>query len=108
MGLGAVTPPPTLYAPPPIPPPHPGPTPGPWLEPTPPPLPEPIPPPDPVPLECGPRTEDKGSPREPDSCRARWISGGTTTVGSTASFGFSFRTTTMGGATCSRENRGSL
>jgi len=103
-----VTPPPTRYAPPPIPPPHPGPTPGPRPEPTPPPLPEPIPPPEPVPLEGGPTSEDNGSPSEAVCGSGKWISGGTTTVGSTGSLGFSLRITTTGGASCSRENRGRI
>src|SRR5208283_3788699 len=89
--LGALTPPPTRYAPPPYPPPCPGPTPGPVPEPTPPPLPLPMPPPNPVPLEGGPITLDKGSPSAP--IVGSLISGGTTTVGVTTSLGFSLRTT---------------
>src|SRR5215469_9011315 len=86
---GAETPPPTLNTPPPIPPPRPGPTPGPSPEPTPPPLPEPMPPPDPVPFDGGPEGKwDMGSPKLGRFDCASLISGGMTTVGSTASLGF--------------------
>src|SRR5512146_717730 len=90
--------------PPPIPPPQPGPTPGPRPEPTPPPLPLPIPPPDPVPFDRGPKTVEHGSPRGPEC--GNTMSGGTTTVGSIASFGLIFRITTVGGVICSVESLG--
>src|SRR6516162_2336555 len=88
---GADTPPPTWNTPPPMPPPRPGPTPGPSPEPTPPPEPEPMPPPEPVPFDSGPEGSfDIGSPRF-GMFEASLIWGGTTTVGSTANFGFSLR-----------------
>src|SRR5208283_2003334 len=102
--LGALTPPPTRYAPPPYPPPCPGPTPGPVPEPTPPPLPLPMPPPYPVPLEGGPITFDNGSPNCPTV--GSFNSGGTTTVGGTSNLGWSLRTTTAGGVIWSFANFG--
>src|SRR5690349_23372209 len=88
-----------------MPPPYPGPTPGPRPLPTPPPLPLPIPPPEPVPLEGGPSTLESGSPSGP--VVGSVILGGTTTVGSTGSCGFSLRTTTIGGVICWSESLGS-
>src|SRR5579871_2394024 len=91
-----------------MPPPQPGPTPGPRPEPTPPPEPEPIPPPEPVPLEGGPAMFDMGSPRFGRLFEAKCTCGGITTVGSIASFGWSFLTTTMGGVNCSMAVLGNL
>ena len=105
MGRGGVTPRPGRKTPPPMPPPSPGPTPGPVPEPTPPPFPEPIPLPEPVPLE-GMMAEDLGSPRLGRLFIATLISGGTTTVGSTASLGLKFRMTAVGGVICCMENFG--
>src|ERR1017187_10267956 len=105
---GADTPLPTRNAPPPIPPPCPGPTPGPDPEPTPPPLPDPMPPPLHVPFDGGPSGMfDIGSPRF-GILLASLISGGTTTVGSTANLGLSLRITTAGGASCCMESLGSF
>src|SRR5207253_10766400 len=109
IARGAETPPPTRNTPPPMPPPRPGPTPGPSPLPTPPPLPDPIPPPEPVPFEGGPEGRcDIGSPRFGRLFDASLICGGTTTVGSTASFGWSLRTTIAGGVICSMASFGSL
>src|SRR5436305_15228781 len=89
--------------PPPMPPPWPSPTPGPAPTPIPPPLPEPMPPPDPVPFEGGP--EGMGAVGLPRfgmfDASLTW--GGTTTVGATASFGWSLRTTIAGGVICSMD-----
>src|SRR5579862_4265363 len=105
MTRGAVTPRPGRKYPPPMPPPIPGPTPAPVPEPTPPPEPEPMPLPDPVPFE-GITAEDFGSPRLGMLFIATLISGGTITVGSTASFGFIYRITAAGGVICCMENLG--
>src|ERR1700688_378104 len=105
MGRGAEIPRPTRKTPPPMPPPEPGPTPAPDPGPTPVPLPEPIPPQQPVPLE-GMIADDFGSPRFGMLFIATLISGGTITVGSTASFGLKFRITAVGAAICCMANLG--
>src|SRR5579862_5225365 len=88
-----------------MPPPIPGPTPEPVPEPTPPPYPLPIPLPPPVPLD-GITAEDFGSPRLGTLFIATLMSGGTSTVGSTASLGFILRITAAGGVICCIENFG--
>src|SRR5712671_7716922 len=92
-----------------MPPPLPTPTPGPWPAPTPPPDPEPMPPPDPVPFEGG----AAGSTAAIVPRLGMWLSamctcGGTTTVGSAVSRGFSLRTTIWGGVICSIASFGNL
>src|SRR5206468_6493807 len=100
MAFGALTPPPTRNTPPPIPPPRPSPTPGPVPTPMPPPDPEPMPEPEPAPLEGGPEgIAAVGLPRF-GAFIANFTCGGITTVGSTASFGWSLRTTIAGGVIC--------
>src|SRR5579859_5602930 len=106
MGIGALTPPPTLYAPPPKPPPSPGPSPPPLPEPTPPPEPLPIPPPNPGPLEAGPTTP-LGSPQGMLAliCGS-FNSGGPRSVGATGNFGAGLGITATGGASGVLENLG--
>src|SRR5580704_8384125 len=109
MTRGSETPLPTRKTPPPIPASSPGPTPRPLPEPTPPPDPDPMPLPDPVPFD-GITALDFGSPRFGILFMAvTLISGGTMTVGSTASLGFILRMTADGGASCGfSENLGSF
>src|SRR5215472_6534632 len=64
-----------------------------------------MPPPAPVPFDGGPSTFDIGSPKSP--LVGSLICGGTTTEGSTVSFGFSLRTTIAGGTIWSLESLGS-
>src|SRR6266852_7122407 len=81
--VGADTPPPMRYAPPPKPPPKPGPTPAPRPDPTPPPEPLPMPPPNPAPLEGIPKRLS-GSPKLL-ACRLG-TSGGATIDGGKGNF----------------------
>src|SRR5579862_3124105 len=106
MGTGSVTPPPTLYTPPPRPPPSPGPRPPPLPDPTPPPSPLPIPPPNPGPLEAGPATPF-GSPQGMlELIWGSFSSGAPNSVGATSSFGVRLGITAIGGASCILENLG--
>src|ERR1017187_8616458 len=106
MGIGALTPPPTLRGPPPKPPPSPGPRPPPFPEPTPPPEPLPIPPPNPGPLEAGPTTPF-GSPQGILAViSGGFSSGGPKRFGATGSFGARLGITATGGASGVLENLG--
>src|SRR5581483_633782 len=108
MGTGAVTLPPTLYAPPPKPPPSPGPNPPPLPEPTPPPSPEPIPPPVPGPFDGGPATPC-GSPHGIFiDIWGSFNSGGPSSVAGIGILGAGFGMTAIGGANCVFENSGIL
>src|SRR5580658_4578059 len=74
------------------------PTPGPWPTPTPLPVPDPMPPPEPIPFDGGAEGSALiGFPKDGMWLSATRICGGATTVGSTANFGASFRTTIWGG-----------
>src|ERR1700722_13906739 len=103
MGRGAETLPPTLYTPPPLPPPYPRPKPAPSPEPTPPLRPAPIPPPNPAPFE-GWRIVESGLPLSAVAANV----GEPTIVGSTTSFGCSFRTTMAGDVICASSKRGKI
>src|ERR1051325_9352656 len=106
-GMGAVTPPPTLYTPPPTPPPSPGPKPPPLPEPTPPPEPEPMPPPEPGPFDGGPILAS-GSPHTFMFTLGSGEFSGAMMVGSISSLGFGLFTTAIGGVNCRSDGRGSF
>src|ERR1700730_3991717 len=104
--MGALTFPPTLYAPPPVPPPSPGPNPPPVPEPIPVPVPVPIPPPDPGPLEAGPKTLC-GSPNMVLlAICGNCSSGGPNNVAWTGNCGFGTISLVTGGAICTLANLG--
>src|SRR5215471_21532664 len=106
MGIGALTPPPTLKSPPPKPPPSPGPSPPPLPEPTPVPSPVPIPPPVPGPLEGGPATP-VGSPHGMFcAICGSFMLGSPSRVGCIGSLGSGFGNLAMGGVNCVQENFG--
>src|SRR5579863_3684154 len=106
MGMGALTLPPTLYAPPPVPPPEPGPSPPPEPEPIPVPSPLPIPPPVPGPFDGGPGTPF-GSPHgRLVAISGSFNSGGPNRLGCTGIFGVRLGILAMGGASCTLLNFG--
>src|ERR1700722_15818659 len=105
MTRGGITPLPMRKTSPPVPASSPGPTPRPLPGPIPPPVLGPIPPNAPGQFE-GKLAEDLGSPRFGKPFIVIAISGGTTTVGSTANLGLGFRMTAAGGASCCIENFG--
>src|SRR5271170_152503 len=96
--LGGDTPPPILYAPPPMPPPDPGPNPGPEPGPIPPPRPLPMPLPEPKPFDASPDF-DNGSPKSGELIFGMLASGWMISVGSITSLGLSGGLT-MGGTNC--------
>src|SRR5271168_2261269 len=97
---------PALYTPPPVPPPSPGPTPPPEPLPIPVPFPDPIPFPLPGPFESF-TVFASGSPQLDIFGLGNFKSGGPSTVGVAANFGFSGGFT-LGGVICVRLNLGTL
>src|SRR5215469_17042673 len=96
---------PARNAPPPVPPPSPGPRPPPVPLPMPPPSPVPMPPPPPVPFDMF-NEAASGSPIFDNGEFGTFKSGGPSSVGSIASFGFGFLITAVGAANCVIENFG--